>query len=239
MASFDIDQQEIVHIEKAVDLSGTNILEIGCGSGRLTEQLAPLCESVTGVDADEETIDTSSKSNTIENVTYLTASALDLPFENDSFDLVIFSLSLCCVDPEDRMKDAVSEAIRVLRNGGHLINLMPSTVRNFDAGWLWYYIDTENESQLYDTWVAAARLALKQSVFIDRKLAFVQEQKVRTRWSYDDIEEIRERWQDRYDTFAEDESPDHRTTFGEQLDRYLSEAPLIWTIDEEMQVLRK
>jgi ubiquinone/menaquinone biosynthesis C-methylase UbiE len=182
MAKFDIDQQEIEHIKKVVDLSGKRVLEIGCGEGRLTKQLGPLCASVMAIDPETDAIQLAIAANKFTNVTFQTADVLDLPFDDQSFDVIIFSLSLCCVEPESNMRSAILQAIRVLRKGGYLLNFMPSTIRNFDAGWMWYYINPEDQSQLLDISVAAARLALKQVTFIDRLLTFVEERRVLTRW---------------------------------------------------------
>ncbi|TRY17866.1 class I SAM-dependent methyltransferase [Tessaracoccus rhinocerotis] len=48
------------------------------------------------------------------------ADATELPFEDDSFDTVVCTLSLCCISDHDR---ALAEAARVLRPGGRLLLL--------------------------------------------------------------------------------------------------------------------
>jgi ubiquinone/menaquinone biosynthesis C-methylase UbiE len=59
----------------------------------------------------------------------LRAPAEDLPFEDDSFDVVVSTLVLCGVDDQPR---ALREARRVLRPGGRLLFL--EHVRSDDAG---------------------------------------------------------------------------------------------------------
>ncbi len=73
--------------------SPKNILEIGCGNGYDAIQLAeknPLCQ-VTGIDIDEELISASIKNaadSKCSNVGFLLSDAEQMPFENNTFDIV-------------------------------------------------------------------------------------------------------------------------------------------------------
>lgn len=82
------------------------MLDVGCGDGAITNHLARRWH-VTGVDMSE----TALKHLETESVQ---ASATDLPFPNDSFDLVLSSEMLEHLPPED-YRQAISEMSRVTR----------------------------------------------------------------------------------------------------------------------------
>jgi SAM-dependent methyltransferase len=90
-------------------------LEIGCGEGRVTRDLATRGHRVVAVDAAADLLalarDADSES------TYLRCDAAALPFADASFDLVVFYNSLMDVDD---MEGSVREGARVLSQGGHL-----------------------------------------------------------------------------------------------------------------------
>jgi cyclopropane fatty-acyl-phospholipid synthase-like methyltransferase len=52
----DPERVEILHLEKAVTFAGRNVLEIGCGDGRLTWRYVLSAGRVTGVDPDGEAL---------------------------------------------------------------------------------------------------------------------------------------------------------------------------------------
>lgn len=90
-------------------------LEVGCGEGRVSRDLAARGHNVTAVDASPTLIrlahDADPKS------AYLQSDAAALPFAAGSFDLVVFYNSLMDVDD---MEGSVREAARALRHGGVL-----------------------------------------------------------------------------------------------------------------------
>lgn len=106
-----------------------DILEVGSGSGGITEFLE---HPVTGVDtAFERTADRGTR-----HLTPVEASATALPFEDESFDVV-----LCCETvehlPREAREPAFSEMFRVLRPGGRMVVTFPAdeTARELDT-WL-------------------------------------------------------------------------------------------------------
>ena len=72
---------------------GAPILEIGCGAGHLTVQLAKRGLKVDAVDASQAMVDTTAgqlaRENLSENVTVGPADVHSLPFESAHFDLVV------------------------------------------------------------------------------------------------------------------------------------------------------
>ncbi len=74
-------------IEENLDFSKfSNALDVGCGTGLITIRLADRVHSVVGLDKSAEMIKLAEPRP---NITYITADALDVPFDNNSFDLVV------------------------------------------------------------------------------------------------------------------------------------------------------
>jgi SAM-dependent methyltransferase len=92
---------------------GRATLEIGCGEGRVTRDLAARGHRVTAVDASPTLL--AAAEEALPEAEYVLADAADLPFDDDSFDLVVAYNSL--IDIQD-LPGAVREAARVLAPGG-------------------------------------------------------------------------------------------------------------------------
>jgi 2-polyprenyl-6-hydroxyphenyl methylase/3-demethylubiquinone-9 3-methyltransferase len=106
------------------------ILDVGCGAGFLTNELALAGHKVTGVDMSESSLQVAAQYDQTKTVTYKLANAYELPFSDESFDV------LCAMDFLEHVEDpakAIQEFARVLKPGGkffyHTFN------RNFVA-WL-------------------------------------------------------------------------------------------------------
>ena len=61
----------------------TTLLDVGCGTGHFSRRFADLGLNVTAVDSNQATLDYARQQS--EEVHYLPANALSLPFVNDSF----------------------------------------------------------------------------------------------------------------------------------------------------------
>jgi SAM-dependent methyltransferase len=92
---------------------GRATLELGCGEGRVTRDLAARGHRVTAIDASPTLLDLAREAHP--GGEYLLADAADLPFPDASFDLVVAYNSL--MDVQD-MAGAVGEAARVLERRG-------------------------------------------------------------------------------------------------------------------------
>lgn len=77
-------------------LKSDMILEIGCGTGRLTIPISKKCMKVIGIDFSENMLKVArEKSDRYKNIEYLKADARKrLPFGNSSFDKVIVPLAI-------------------------------------------------------------------------------------------------------------------------------------------------
>ena len=96
---------------------GDRVLDVGCGNGRLSDMFENKNIQYTGVDFSKKLIEIAKKERG-KNGTFLQANALNLPFEDSSFDAV-FSIAVLHHIPskENRIK-FISEAYRVLKNDG-------------------------------------------------------------------------------------------------------------------------
>lgn len=92
-------------------------LDIGCGGGILTEDLAQFSAKTHGVDISEASLKTAREhaEKTGFNIDYENAHAENLPFPDNSFDLVT-----CCdvLEHVDDLSKVISEINRVLKTNG-------------------------------------------------------------------------------------------------------------------------
>jgi SAM-dependent methyltransferase len=95
----------------------TDVLEVGCGTGRWAIVLAQK-HRVTGIDPFAAMIDQARRKEGAERVNWLVAAAPDLPFVSRSFDRVLFVLVLQHITA---VEETFRETFRVLRPGGMVV----------------------------------------------------------------------------------------------------------------------
>lgn len=103
-----------VFLELVPEPSGRT-LDLGCGEGRLSRDLAALGHDVVGVDASPAMIDAAREA--APGMEFHLADAASLPFADASCGLVIAFMSLQDVDD---LRGGIREAARVLAPGGRL-----------------------------------------------------------------------------------------------------------------------
>lgn len=94
------------------------ILDVGCGSGSLSNTLAKLGHQVTGIDLDGSILDEARKNDETHSAQYIEASAYSLPFEDNQFD------AICIMDLLEHVHEPhliIGEASRVLKVRGTLL----------------------------------------------------------------------------------------------------------------------
>ena len=114
------------------DQSFSRALDVGCGEGRFCRMLQTRGIETTGIDPTQRLIDQAQIVNP--KGQYILGRAEDLPFENESFDLVVSYLSL--IDIPD-FRSAISEMARVLQPKGALLvaNLTSFNSAGDGRGW--------------------------------------------------------------------------------------------------------
>jgi malonyl-CoA O-methyltransferase len=94
-----------------------NVLDLGCGTGFLTQQLSPYCEHLIALDLAFPMLQiTREKLN--RKIDYVCADAENLPFSNQSIDTIFSNVALQWCLPIDK---ALNELHRILKNDGKLI----------------------------------------------------------------------------------------------------------------------
>src|SRR5580658_5525192 len=104
-------------LETVGQVSGLEVVDIGCGEGHLTRALAALGARVTG--CDPFVSETSWTAHSDGSCRLVKASADALPMPDGSADLGLFVFSLHHV-PAAKLDPALAEARRVLRRSGRL-----------------------------------------------------------------------------------------------------------------------
>ncbi len=99
-----------------IDLKGKNVLEVGCGpGGNLNEILKYHPATLTGADISATMVGIA-KENVDKKVEIVKTDGKTLPFENDSFDIVITVTVLQHNTDENMMSNLISEMCRVSKN---------------------------------------------------------------------------------------------------------------------------
>jgi len=112
----------------------TDFLEIGCGNGVVSKYMAKTyMGSVTATDIDSKQIDANILAATkLSNLTFKIADAVNLPFKDESFDVII---SFGVLHHIDGWQKALSEIKRVLKPGGYLVYaevIYPESISGMD-----------------------------------------------------------------------------------------------------------
>lgn len=92
-------------------------LDVGTGTGILARLIAPQVKSVVGVDIATEMIMAADTVEHPNNVRFQEGDAHALPFEDQTFDLVVSSFGLNATNP----RQAFKEAHRVLKQDGYFV----------------------------------------------------------------------------------------------------------------------
>ncbi|SCY44076.1 class I SAM-dependent methyltransferase [Desulfoluna spongiiphila] len=154
-----------------MDLAGKDILEIGCGDGRLTEWLARETTALTAIDPDEKRVALARRK--VQGAEVAVGSGEALGFQDASFDIILFSLSLHHQDS----RLALKEAWRVLRDGGSLLVLEPLN----DGGMGQIFTLLHNEDREKE----AVRQAIKESDWVVRRCESFE-----SRWVFEGPDEL-------------------------------------------------
>jgi ubiquinone/menaquinone biosynthesis C-methylase UbiE len=101
------------------DVKDQEILEIGCGDGRITTLLAGRPKKFVAIDPDEKVIQAARSS--IKDVDFQVGSGEKTSFPDNCFDVVVFTLSL----HHQNSQKALKEAGRILKEDGRILVIEP------------------------------------------------------------------------------------------------------------------
>jgi hypothetical protein len=136
-----------------VPLPGREVVDVGCGDGRLVRALAARGASAVGVEVSEEAVERARDGEH----RYLVGSADALPLGDASVDACLLMRSLHHV-PRERMGAALAECARVLRPGGVAYVAEPLSRGAFNA--VLALVDDEREVRELAQAAIAATTAL-------------------------------------------------------------------------------
>ena len=106
------------YVANSVEIEGKNVLEVGCGRGGGSAYIARLLKprSLIGVDFSQKAIHFCQKHHSLPGLDFQHGDAESLPFEDNSFDVLINVESSYCYGHMDRF---LAEVRRVLIPGGY------------------------------------------------------------------------------------------------------------------------
>jgi len=155
-------------LNEVLDLKGLKIADIGSGAGEMVRYMTRQGARVTGLECGELQLEKARSFPAEGDEVYLEGVGQELPFDDDSFDVVTFFNSLHHV-PLEHMAGALAEATRVVKPGGSVYVGEPiASGRGFELN---APIDDETSvrASAYDAIRNAATHGLKQvrEIFYD------------------------------------------------------------------------
>jgi SAM-dependent methyltransferase len=166
----NVESQFIHHL---LGPSAGDVLEVGCGDGRLTEGLINVSARIMGLDPDPDSI-SQARSLQENGVRLILGSGESIPLADDSVDTIVFSLSLHHhPDPDN----ALVQAQRVLREQGRILVLEPWAESAINQ----LFRIIHNEDEAYERAVRAIDTC---------GLEMADRGTYETAWRFDDFEEL-------------------------------------------------
>lgn len=152
----DATDQQIKAIQAHFPLSGKQVLDIGCGKGRVTRDLAKFAERVITSDPDKTALESARQKVTATNVDFCYTADGIPHLAEQSLDLAIYSLSLHHI-PEAEMQTSLLKVGKLLKKNGIILVLEPAEDGTFNEAKRCYGAGSGDEGPLK----AAALLAMK------------------------------------------------------------------------------
>lgn len=143
------------------DVRSRCVLDLGCGEGGYSRELAKLGADVTGVDGSERLIEIAGERSTGLKIKFQCANAAHMPMVASSrFDWVLASMSL--MDVED-YPGTIAEVHRVLKSGGKLLmsithpcftGPVSKWIKDDSGGVRYFAVDRYFERRAWDDYMA-------------------------------------------------------------------------------------
>lgn len=102
------------------------IVDVGCGEGKLTREIAKSCNIIYGIDL-KEIIDKAKKYDNLDNINFLYGLGQNMPIEDNLVDIAIFFKSFHHI-PKEQMYYAIKESDRILKNKGVVCFVEPLSI---------------------------------------------------------------------------------------------------------------
>lgn len=139
------------------------ILDLGCGNGKYSQKIQPLCYHLVSADKSFEQLShinlNIGHTSTIEK-SIIQLDAFSLPFKDESFDVVFSSWMLGTILDIDRRAVALKEMKRVLKPHGKILLVENDFASDFEiirGRWP----DKEHRTYQYNNWLLSQEFAVK------------------------------------------------------------------------------
>ena len=97
------------------------VLEVGCGTGKYTQKLAPVSKKYFALDLSKQLIEIAKRDcESINNIEFINCSAEKIPLEDESVDVVFASWVVSATGSKKIRDGVVKDILRVLKKGGHI-----------------------------------------------------------------------------------------------------------------------
>lgn len=113
----DINPARLAFIEQYTSLKGLRVLDVGSGGGILSEAMACLGAEVTGLDAEEDSIETARQHAKQSQLTLRYATGAIEDYDDDLFDVITCMEML---EHVNHPEEVIRHCARLLKPGGYL-----------------------------------------------------------------------------------------------------------------------
>ena len=140
--------EEDIDFYKSYLTKDSKVLEVGCGTGRVSLNICNLCKIVDGIDLSESMLSVfRSKLNGINNINIYKMNMIDYKI-NESYDLIIFPFRSfqSLTSPDDKIKCLINTFTHLKENGTIIIqmfNPIDSYLQN-------YHLMNKYDNEYYD-----------------------------------------------------------------------------------------
>lgn len=122
---YDPEFFELDFLEKSeINFNNKNVLEVGCGTGRFTQRIAPIVNNMVCIDPDKEALIVCRNHFHQNNIKILLGTLEVIPIPSDSFDIVVFPWSMYMIDEKKKNLQIAYNALKV---GGKLVVLQANS----------------------------------------------------------------------------------------------------------------
>lgn len=126
-------RKRMTMILRHVDLRGARVLDLGCANGVYTTRMSQLGAHAMGIDVEPIRLGSAQEfkhRHGAEDASFMLASAMSLPFADDTFDVVTLIEVIEHVEDDAR---TLLEVRRVLRDGGKVAIFAPNKLWPFES----------------------------------------------------------------------------------------------------------
>lgn len=96
-----------------------NVLDIGCGTGKYSVEIIKHAKSLIGIDKSKNQLEIA-KSKTTNKSCFVCADAANLPFKNNTFDVIVSCWCVGTILDKKTQQKVINEAKRVLNKDGEI-----------------------------------------------------------------------------------------------------------------------